>query len=257
MKMKPTLGSMIGAVGAVVLASAASGASAGSATFSVAGSSDPFLAAQPVRTSCCGGDTAPSESPVLVTTALTAGQVLTFSATGGVNYQGSTPASGADGDNDGTAYTYRFSMTTDYGTGIAGAQNVNVDGLVGVFVGGVPSGAAPTPLDFVGAGASTGLDFTSLAPGLDQIFWIGDGLTGIGTGAVQQFTAPTGATALYLGAVDGSGWFNNSGTLLVTVNGLASGPAGVPEPASWAMMLTGFGLAGAALRRRHAITSQV
>lgn len=32
-----------------------------------------------------------------------------------------------------------------------------------------------------------------------------------------------------------------------------SGPTGVPEPASWALMILGFGSAGAALRRRRAI----
>lgn len=31
--------------------------------------------------------------------------------------------------------------------------------------------------------------------------------------------------------------------------------AGVPEPASWALMIGGFGLAGAALRRRRAVTA--
>jgi len=34
-----------------------------------------------------------------------------------------------------------------------------------------------------------------------------------------------------------------------------SAPGGVPEPASWALMIGGFGLAGAALRRRQATTS--
>ena len=75
-------------------------ATAASTTVSVAGSSNPFLAAQPDATTCCGGDTAPDQSPVLATTALTGGQVLTFSATGGVNYEGGGPADGADGDND-------------------------------------------------------------------------------------------------------------------------------------------------------------
>jgi hypothetical protein len=32
--------------------------------------------------------------------------------------------------------------------------------------------------------------------------------------------------------------------------GLVDVPAGVPEPASWAMLIGGFGLAGANLRRR-------
>ena len=38
------------------------------------------------------------------------------------------------------------------------------------------------------------------------------------------------------------------------MNGLAdSAPGGVPEPATWAMMLAGFGLTGATLRRRGAM----
>ena len=182
--------------------------------------------------------------------------MLTFSATGGVSYYGGGASAGADGDNDGSNYTYRFSMTPDYGTGIAGAQNVNVDGLVGVFVSGTPGGAAPTPLDYAASGGSTGLDFADSAPGIDQIFWIGDGLTGIGSGSVQQFTVPTNGTALYFGTVDGSGWSNNSGSFSVTVNGLSSGGAGgVPEPTSWALMVVGFGVAGAGLRRRRLLAA--
>lgn len=34
----------------------------------------------------------------------------------------------------------------------------------------------------------------------------------------------------------------------------ASGPAAVPEPATWALMLSGFGLVGSALRRRRRAT---
>ncbi len=34
---------------------------------------------------------------------------------------------------------------------------------------------------------------------------------------------------------------------------LTSMPSAVPEPATWAMMITGFGLAGAALRRRRSV----
>jgi hypothetical protein len=32
-------------------------------------------------------------------------------------------------------------------------------------------------------------------------------------------------------------------------------PSGVPEPASWAMLIGGFGLTGAAMRRRKAMTA--
>lgn len=36
---------------------------------------------------------------------------------------------------------------------------------------------------------------------------------------------------------------------------LGAGVAGVPEPATWAMMIFGFGLVGATLRRRHSATA--
>jgi hypothetical protein len=45
------------------------------------------------------------------------------------------------------------------------------------------------------------------------VFFIGDGLTGTGIGNVQEFTIPTGATRLFLGPMDGFGWFNNSGVI--------------------------------------------
>ena len=47
--------------------------------------------------------------------------------------------------------------------------------------------------------------------------------------------------------------FTNSGTSLTTVARLGAGAASgaVPEPATWAMMLIGFGAAGVSLRRRN------
>jgi len=73
--------------------------------------------------------------------------------------------------------------------------------LVGVFTDGTePADPAPIRLDF-GAGGITDA-FTTLAPELNQVFFIGDGLTGTGSGAAQQFTAPSTATHLYLGFAD-------------------------------------------------------
>jgi hypothetical protein len=59
-------------------------------------------------------------------------------------------------------------------------------------------------------------------------------------------TAPGGATQLLLGLNDDI-FGDNSGAFLVRV----SGPGAVPEPATWTMMIAGFGLAGGALRRRR------
>src|SRR5206468_9683201 len=48
--------------------------------------------------------------------------------------------------------------------------------------------------------------------------FIGDGMTGHGTGAVQQFIVPPGATRFFLGTVDGIEWHNNTRSLNVVVN---------------------------------------
>ena len=227
-------------VGVAAVALSASAALAGSTTVSVAGAMNPNLAGQPGGVPCCGGDSSPDQSPLLVPLAVTGGEVFSFSATGLTDGAGTGPT-GPDG-------AYTFSMA-DYNVGVAPALSVGVLGLVGVFLdGSTPSaGTEPGSLDFSG-----GLNFASLSPGLAQIFWIGDGLTGTGSGATQLFTAPTGAQRLYLGTVDGFQWNNNTGSYDVTIN--FSG--GVPEPATWALMIAGVGLTGAALRRsRVAVTA--
>jgi hypothetical protein len=61
---------------------------------------------------------------------------------------------------------------------------------------------APSRLDF--SSTSLGRSFSSLAPELQQTFYIGDGLTGEGTGSVQTFWVPDSATRLFLGIVDGA-----------------------------------------------------
>jgi hypothetical protein len=46
--------------------------------------------------------------------------------------------------------------------------------------------------------------FAQLAPQLNQIFFIGDGLTGSGLGNIQRFLVPNQATRLFLGFADGA-----------------------------------------------------
>jgi hypothetical protein len=73
MKMDRSL--FAGAIGfSLVLGS---GAQAG--TVSVPGSSDPFLAGMADGSTCCGGDSAPAQSPVYAG-AVTAGSTITFTA---------------------------------------------------------------------------------------------------------------------------------------------------------------------------------
>lgn len=205
------------------------------AAISVAGNANPFLAGQPNGTPCCSGDGAPVESPVLAMSGALGGNTYVFSATGGtMNFPGPVNPT-ADGAG-------ALNMTADYGTGISGALGVNINGLVGVFLDSlVPGGPAPVQ-------RNDGMAFAAIAPLLGQIFWIGDGLTGTGSGTLQQFTAPSGASRLFLGTSDGFGWYNNVGTIDVNIRQVSTSGS-VPEPTSWAMMLTGFALLGTALRR--------
>ena len=73
-----------------------------------------------------------------------------------------------------------------------------------------------------------------------------------GTIGVSGFTFNLLAGVSYFAVASG---FENDdfGTYALTISGpgvITIGGAAVPEPASWAMMIAGFGLAGAAMRRR-------
>ena len=59
----------------------------------------------------------------------------------------------------------------------------------------------------------------------------------------------------------GSGWQGSSDeawgldNVVLTYDGVRDDVPGVPEPATWAMMILGFGFAGAAMRRRRTLTA--
>jgi hypothetical protein len=215
----------------------------------VNGDANPNLAGRDPGYTCCNGDSAPAQSPTLVTgLTLNAGDTLTFAAQGEVSYTGNA---GSGNNPDGTVYA---GIPYTYGDGIAAPTNLNrIDALVGVFLGASSptGGSTPTSLDFSG-----GLAFTSLSPLIGQTFFIGNGLTGDTNladygGTVQSFIVPTGATRLYLGTTDGFGWYNNNGTFQVDTTSVAQA---VPKPETYALMLAGLFAAGAGARRRKGAT---
>jgi PEP-CTERM motif len=218
---------------------------ADAATYVVPGTADPFLAGMPSGSTCCFGDSAPAESPVYAG-AVTGGAKIAFTdVSGSVSYAGGTPTDPPIGNLGFLIDTPAYEGGATVINGIAGYQNAPADALIGVFLG--PSLPTLTP-------ASTELDLSAgtLTPGLQQVFYIGEGF-GYGqiTGTPLDFTVPIGATRLYLGTVDGFGWYNNTGDIDVTVNAVSS----VPEPALWGMMLLGVSLLGVGLRmgrRKHA-----
>jgi hypothetical protein len=197
------------------------------------------------------GSTAPSEVSVTGDD----GETLTFSATGLVSL---TPGGEPFGPHGPDGGSQAFSMDVTAAAGLSGVISNNVGYLAGVFING--SEGSTTSLsdsNFTGTGES----FASLSPAVDQVFFIGDGLTGTGAGSVQNFIVPIGATELVLGIVDANGYngppgayFDNSGSYAVTVN-FPVATSGTPEPAAWALMILGFGAVGAGLRRRRTIAA--
>jgi len=94
--------------------------------------------------------------------------------------------------------------------------------LVGVFLGAAVRATPPATLDF--SAKTLGVAFTELSPLIGQVFFIGDGVTGTGSGDRQVFKIPAGATHLYLGYADGpafqgapGNYGDNTGGLRATI----------------------------------------
>ena len=204
------------------------GAASAAVVVHVPGTSNPYLAGMPAGATASLTDSAPGESPVEATgLAVFGGATFTFSATGAVANDPNYPRKGPDG---GAMRRHRV-----------GAQNgfadvtMPINALLGVFLTDEqPGGSAPGALDF-STGASR--DFTTLAPGLYQPFFIGDGQTS--GGVMQSFTAPEGATRLFLGVMDGYEWTNNVGAFEVVVDGPEV--ATMPIPATLPLLAGALG----------------
>ncbi len=199
------------------------------ATLSVPGSANPWLAGMPHGHTARIGDRAPNHSPVSVPIKLSGGATLTFdSVTGKAGYEAGKSC-GPDGCpieicHDGEAEN-----------GIAGACFGTISGLVGVFLGDSrpDTNEAPDSPETFEPPAAT--DFRSgesreaaeIAPALKQVFFIGDGKQT--TGRAQRFIVPPHATRLFLGTADGRSWNNNTGSFSVTVSAGCGGIDAQPK----------------------------
>jgi hypothetical protein len=153
-------------------------------------------------------------------------------------------------------------MQSHYGgaeNGIAGLT-APIGSLIGVFLDDAlpgmpkppvqpspaPPGPPPVPLapPFSLFDTQASRDYLSLSPVLKATFFIGDGRTS--TGESQVVIAPPGATRLFLGTMDGYGWYSNGGQFQVTVSI-------VPEPTSAMLLVFAVATSLSVKRRKTSI----
>jgi len=178
-------------------------------------------------------------APIVVKLPANAFLVTLSNVSGVISLNGGGGHNDADGvEVSGSGYP-SWSHAGPYG-GISGITIPGAGALIGVFEPATaPAGSPPPDLDFT----VIGTNFSSFAPALCQTFFMGDGLTGDGSGAAQQFLVPGGATRLFLGITDAGGYngspggySDNSGAFTASVE------AFVPDPRMLEPQLAGTNL---------------
>lgn len=153
---------------------------------------------------------------------------------------------------------------TEFNENITGPLGSNSDVVANSYYGfenpnpafayGSPCGAACNVLGDLGVGIDLGLG--TLAIGESKTFAYYYGLNQRGQTLDQLFAQAQGLGLNYLigGQSSENGLYPDLGAgsafLGVSAIGTTAGPGAVPEPATWAMMILGFGMIGGAMRRR-------
>jgi hypothetical protein len=206
-------------------------------------------------------------------------QIFEFGTNGNGSY-----AAGTGSSNAGNSYSFGAAASSERALGSVGSGSNAPIHLGGVFTNGLSATITSITLAFTG---EQWRDATSTNDGL--FFSYLPGATNVGTGSWTTLTTLDFLPVVIgnAGAIDGN---SNSAAVGATISGLAIAPgetfgfrwtdlnsggndhglaiddlrltatvatAAVPEPATWAMMIAGFGLAGATLRARARRTRAV
>jgi hypothetical protein len=146
-------------------------------------------------------------APVVFSFPARAWRTMKLPSVGGAwSCQNGYPDYGADGETSG--YCVVAGGPTNFNSigPLSGYHLTDfVGALAGVFLEDtLPASAAPALRFYVSDNSEGGIqtDFPALSPQIGQVFFIGDGLTGTGSGEMQTFKVPPTATHLYLGYVD-------------------------------------------------------
>jgi len=172
------------------------------------------------------------------------GRVVTFNNTGSAGWSSASPLNGPDG---GASFN-GFTRTVIPAVGpISGYSAPRVGPLVGLVLDASDPTGLPAPSSISYTDIAS-LNATSFSPGLRQVFFIGDGFTGTGSGATQQFLIPDSATRLVLGIADAGNFNNLAGFYADNRQGYNVDYSVVPSPSAAALL--GLGGLLAARRRR-------
>lgn len=203
---------------AVVAGMAAAGAARADVAVTLSGTMNIYGAGHAVAPGPggAGGGMLPFEVAIPAGT----GRTVQLNLTGVVDYGGCCASNGPDGIAKTNAVVH-----PQYG-GLAGCD-VPSRGrfVVGVFLDDTEPADPPPDSLYI-----ADVTFSSLSPSLRQMFFVGDGLTGEGSGSAQAFHVPDTATRLFLGYTDRCsvspnlpGWYSdNSGTVSGTASFWAS-----------------------------------
>ncbi len=197
---------------------------------------------------------------LLASTAMLAGACAAVSANAAI------PTYGSPGVVNGASYSFTATATGDVIAYFAGSD-AGYDSLLGLTVNGVDLGARVFPNHSTALGATYNFGTVTAGDALVFLLEIVAPPSGIGTYYSKESLNPGGLQHVYstgyaggdfgipagvyigfedildLGDID----YNDHQFVFTNVGGL------VPEPGTWAMMIAGFGLVGAAMRRRQKV----